>query len=202
MDFLNRTEKQTKKRNRQECSVSPSRTKPRFRQGLDLTKVPSVSRMWLDGPILRLAVVVGNLLLTPSKIPVARAVGGRKYMWVPMIVPHFLGHERAVTSLYHSKMVATSKQPPTSTDKQGADNDNDDDSTWWLTHRLLSRTNAPTIQPCKKQKPSTLDKKSKNQKLGGNDAEWAITRALVPRRFQRPNGEDTPVPGKPPAWHK
>lgn len=146
----------------------------------------------MKGVVIRIVLVAGNLLVDPTS----------KYMWAPppSIPPLTCSRELLINqcNLGPMRISAPSSQATK----------NDDDSTWWLTHCLLSRTHAPTPQPPRSRSTGTLSYKrgstrtSREKEEEKDQSEWAITRLLVPRRFQRPaSGEQHPplVPGRPPA---
>jgi len=159
-----------------------------------------VSHFHKKGTLLRLAVLAGNLLLNPSKVAVR--VSGRSYMWIPML-PHAIGSKGVLAKTLEPK-ITTASVPASKNAKE------EDDSTWWLTHCLLSHAPPLPVRPPssqrstatsrKMQSPHKSNRHSAKKREEFDQREWAITRALVPRKFQRPSGENTPVPGRPPAW--
>lgn len=163
-------------------------------------------RCCLQGPVLRLAVVAVSLLLNPTNnMHSLQLVGGRKYtyMWIPM-VPSSTRRVGMLTSRFKSPEIASAVSA-SNKNRHGHKNNDDDDSTWWLTHRLLSGSHQTPTAPYQSPTRSTRkwDSHSSDKKQDSNrQTEWALTRALIPRRFQHPtSGDNTPVPGKPPAWH-
>lgn len=75
-----------------------------------------------------------------------------------------------------------------------------DDSMWWLTRHLL-----PTVSWERKQRceGGSFSQQSRKKHSNVNGEPWALTRALVPHKYQHPSsGEKVPVPGKPPPGLK
>jgi hypothetical protein len=168
------------------------------------TNVRNVSRSCLQGPVLRLTLVVTSLLLNPTNnMRSLQLVGGRKYMWIPM-VPSSTRRVGMLTSRVKSSEIASAvsvRVPASNKNRHGYENNDDDGSTWWLTHRLF--LSGSHQSPTTHQSPTRKwNSHTSNKKQDSNQTEWALTRALIPRRFQHPtSGDNTPVPGKPPTWH-
>ena len=156
-----------------------------------LQRQHSLSHCHMKGLAIRISLLAGNLFLHRGKL----ADPTTNYMWAPSI-PAMIGSRVLLVSQFDRGSMRLSVPVSEGTK-------DDDDSTWWLTHCLLSRARAPT-QPPKSVPRSTRSYKhsstNKEKECDTDQTEWAITRALVPRRFQRPASEHRPpVPGLPPA---
>lgn len=132
----------------------------------------------MKGLVLRCAVLAANLLLNAGT-----AAPGAKFMWILPTATQSGGATHWVEPVTAKGSIAAAQQ-----------NVQNDDSTWWLTHHLLS-----TISPEQKQR-SASRKKNQPKKRHTYGEQWALTRALIPRKYQKSPGGKPPVPGKLPSW--
>jgi hypothetical protein len=149
------------------------------------------TRTSMKGPVLRFAVLAANLLLNARKM-----APGQNFMWILPTQQARTGPGGRSTRWF---------EPVQRTQKGSiaAVTQDNDDSMWWLTRRLLPTISLERRQRCKTGSLSPQPRKKQSNKEHMNEEQWALTRALIPRKYQHPSsGWKAPVPGKPPPGLK